>query len=134
MFSCRFVTGHSKRGGLPTDLDWAAVADKSASTIFHMGSRKAGAITNRFLAQGMAGDTPVVFAANVGRADSWIYRTPIETLSEKALPYEGDGPVIVGIGLAFGECPTAAETPFRIDCRHQTPYHQDCRERTSNAS
>jgi uroporphyrin-III C-methyltransferase / precorrin-2 dehydrogenase / sirohydrochlorin ferrochelatase len=117
--SIRFVTGHSKRGGLPADLDWAAVADRSASTIFYMSARTAGAIGSRLLAQGMAADTPVVFAANVGRADSWIYRTSIETLSEKAIPYEGDGPVIVGIGLAFGECPSAAETAFRIDCKHR---------------
>jgi uroporphyrin-III C-methyltransferase/precorrin-2 dehydrogenase/sirohydrochlorin ferrochelatase len=31
--SVRFVTGHSKNGGLPEDLDWKAIADPSATTV-----------------------------------------------------------------------------------------------------
>lgn len=40
--SVRFVTGHSKAGGLPGDLDWRAVADPTATTVFYMGARTAG--------------------------------------------------------------------------------------------
>jgi uroporphyrin-III C-methyltransferase/precorrin-2 dehydrogenase/sirohydrochlorin ferrochelatase len=45
--SVRFVTGHSKKGGLPKDMDWRAIADPSATTIFYMGGRTADRIAAR---------------------------------------------------------------------------------------
>lgn len=48
--SVRFVTGHSRHGGLPEDLDWRAIADPSATTIFYMGGRTAGKIAARLIA------------------------------------------------------------------------------------
>ena len=39
--SVRFVTGHSKAGGLPKDIEWRAIADPTATTIFYMGGRVA---------------------------------------------------------------------------------------------
>lgn len=46
--SVRFVTGHSRRGGLPEDMDWPAIADRSMTAIFYMSGRTAGEIAARF--------------------------------------------------------------------------------------
>jgi uroporphyrin-III C-methyltransferase / precorrin-2 dehydrogenase / sirohydrochlorin ferrochelatase len=50
--SVRFVTAHSRQGGLPEDLDWSAVADPSTTTIFYMAGRTAGQIAARLIARG----------------------------------------------------------------------------------
>ena len=50
--SVRFVTGHSRAGGLPEDLDWRAVADPSTTTIFYMAGRTAGGIATRLVSMG----------------------------------------------------------------------------------
>lgn len=41
--SVRFVTGHGRKGGLPRDIDWQAIADPKTTTIFYMGGRTAPA-------------------------------------------------------------------------------------------
>ncbi len=41
--SVRFITGHSRHGGLPVDVDWATVADPRTTTVFYMGGRTAAA-------------------------------------------------------------------------------------------
>jgi len=67
--SVRFVTGHSRKGTLPDSLDWRAIADPTASTVFYMGGRTAYGIMTHLLAAGMPVETPVVVAANVSRKD-----------------------------------------------------------------
>ena len=65
--SVRFVTGHSRNGATPETLDWRAIADPTASTVFYMGGRTATGIMTNLLAVGMPAETPVVVAANVSR-------------------------------------------------------------------
>src|SRR5690606_9092074 len=66
--SVRFVTGHSRHGGLPKDVDWKAIADRSATTVFYMGGRTAGAISATLIEHGMSADTPVAVGADIGRS------------------------------------------------------------------
>lgn len=65
----RFVTGHSRRGGLPQKIDWRALADQHATMIFYMGARMAGRIAARLMAEGLPASTPVAVAANLSRQD-----------------------------------------------------------------
>ena len=76
----RFVTGHSKKGGLPEDLEWAALADDHATTIFYMGGRMAGKIAERLIAHGLPGQTPVAVAANLSRDDETRAAGTLENL------------------------------------------------------
>ena len=108
--SVRFVTGHSQHGGLPQDLDWRAVADPSATTIFYMGARTALQIAARLIADGMATETPVVTAANVGRPGTRIHRSTLGSMAQAASLDLGSGPVVIGIGRAFGTGLAARET------------------------
>ena len=99
--SVRFVTGHSRHGGLPTDLDWRAAADASATTIFYMGARTAPEIAARLMAEGMDGAMPVVAAANVGRVGGAHLRLTLAEMAARPLPNFGPGPVLIGVGRAF---------------------------------
>src|SRR5690606_3162579 len=80
--SVRFVTGHSKNGGVPEDMDWDAVADPSATTIFYMGARNAGPIAGRLMAGGLAQDTPVVVAADLARNSQRVLRASLADLPQ----------------------------------------------------
>src|SRR5690606_3392838 len=75
--SVRFITGHSRHGGLPCDVDWRAVADPTATTIFYMGGRTAGAIAERLAAEGLGRKTPAAVAAELGRPQQHIVLTDL---------------------------------------------------------
>ncbi|VTZ50725.1 Uroporphyrinogen-III C-methyltransferase / Precorrin-2 dehydrogenase / Sirohydrochlorin ferrochelatase [Methylocella tundrae] len=100
--SVRFVTGHSRKGGLPEDLDWNAVADRSTTTIFYMGGRTAGPIADRLMARGLAATTPVAVASAVSRPGQRIWICTLETLSSTMEAVAEADPVIIGVGAAFG--------------------------------
>ncbi|MFX9343930.1 SAM-dependent methyltransferase, partial [Acinetobacter baumannii] len=56
----QFVTGADVTGGLPTDLNWAALADPEATTVVYMGRRTFPALAAKLIAQGLAPDTPAL--------------------------------------------------------------------------
>lgn len=99
--SVRFVTGHSRAGGLPEDVDWRAIADASATTIFYMGGRTARAIAARLIAEGLAPDTPVAIAGEIGRPAERFVLTDLAALGDAAGTTGIDGPVLIGIGQVF---------------------------------
>jgi len=108
--SVRFVTGHSKSGGLPEDLDWRAVADPTASTIFYMGGRMAARIATRLLAEGLRPETPVAVASAVSRPDQRLSRGRLSDLEKTVLEVDSSAPVIIGIGGVFAERASAASS------------------------
>ena len=99
--SVRFVTGHSRHGGLPQDLDWRSVADMSATTIFYMGGRTAPEISARLLSLGMPAQTPVVIAADIGRATQSVVHTTLCGLPNAAAGIRRDQAVLIGVGSVF---------------------------------
>jgi uroporphyrin-III C-methyltransferase/precorrin-2 dehydrogenase/sirohydrochlorin ferrochelatase len=99
--SVRFVTGHSKAGGLPEDADWRGIADPTATTIFYMGARMADAITARLLAEGLAPDTPVAIASDLGRARERAAFARLADLPGAMRAFRKEGPVLIGVGRVF---------------------------------
>lgn len=99
--SVRFVTGHSKKGDLPDTLDWRALADPAATTVFYMGGRMAGAIAARLAAAGLSPETPVVMAANVSRSGERHWFGTLQTLEEGARCIGTADPVLIGVGPVF---------------------------------
>jgi uroporphyrin-III C-methyltransferase/precorrin-2 dehydrogenase/sirohydrochlorin ferrochelatase len=97
----RFVTGHSRDGGLPEDLDWKQVADPSATTIFYMGGKMAGKIAERLTAMGLPLETPVVIASAVSQPEQRIWHCALSDLTSELDPTTS-GPVLIGIGRVFG--------------------------------
>lgn len=106
----RLVTGHSQKGGLPEDLDWPALADAHATTIFYMGGRMAARIAARLVAEGLPADTPVAVAANLSRADETRAAGRLSELGAIVERIGVDRPILIGIGRVFEEAAAAQPT------------------------
>jgi uroporphyrin-III C-methyltransferase/precorrin-2 dehydrogenase/sirohydrochlorin ferrochelatase len=102
----RFVTGHSRTGELPSDLDWRGLADPETTLVVYMGGRTAPLIAERLMAEGLPASTPVVVAENATRRDERVEDTTLARLV--AEPIEATGPVILAIGRILGEVRSAA--------------------------
>jgi len=98
--SVRFVTGHSRKGGLDEDLDWKGLADPDATLIVYMGGRTAPLFAQRLIDHGLASATPVLVAIGVSRPNGSCTRM---TLGELAVsqPLIGELPVLIGVGQVF---------------------------------
>lgn len=115
--SVRFVTGHSRKGELPADLDWSKLADATVTTVFYMGGRTASAIAERLTSNGMNPSTPSVIVSAIAREEE---RRWVGTLAEMpgAMAEIGfDNPVLIGIGDAFvkARADFLSETPSNIE-------------------
>lgn len=107
--SVRFITGHSKMGGLPEDIDWHAVADRSATTIFYMGNRTAAAIADRLIGAGVAPATPVAIAASLGRARQQLRHTNLAALASALADFSPADPIVIGVGDVFASPSASAQ-------------------------
>lgn len=102
------VTGRDRDGGLPRDLDWAAMARPQATTVVYMGARMAPAIAARLAAEGLPQDTSVVVAHGVSRPTQTVWTGTLADLAQYVAP-AGDAPAILGIGAVFGSACVGAE-------------------------
>lgn len=99
----RFVTGHSKHGSLPDDVNWDAIADPKTTTIFYMGGRTAGQIAARLIASGASNKTPIVVCKSVTRANEAKRSGELFQLPEIVDELGFDEPVLIGVGEVFGK-------------------------------
>ena len=112
--SVRFVTGHSRLGDLPADLDWQNLADPHTTTVFYMGGRTASQICSRLLAAGMDMKTPAVIMSAVTRSNEMCWLGVIGDLP-KAMEVIGlDEPVLIGIGPVFAVATSSLRTESGI--------------------
>ncbi|TCT42748.1 siroheme synthase CysG [Martelella mediterranea] len=107
--SVRFVTGHSKKGALPEDIDWRAIADPTTTTMFYMGGRTADEISARLIAEGLSPETPVLIAANISRPDEKRWHGTLTRLGEGMKEIGYDNPVLFGVGKVFERKEALAE-------------------------
>ncbi len=117
--SVRFVTGHSRNGELPSDLDWAGIADARTTTVFYMGGRTAGEISGRLIAGGMPASTAVVVAGSVARDGFRRWTGELRDLDAGVSIIGYDEPVLIGIGAVFSRAAkpdsrTQPETPVSV--------------------
>jgi uroporphyrin-III C-methyltransferase len=96
-----FVTAHA-RTDEPLDLDWKALADPQATLAVYMGKASARMLSERLIAAGLAGDTPVAMVENASLPDERTFRTRLDLLSLAAGTALGDGPALLLIGQAVG--------------------------------
>lgn len=99
--SVRFVTGHSRKGGLPEDLDWQALADPGTTTVFYMAGRTAIEIAERLIDKGLAPSTPVVVARSVSREGFRHWAGRLEDMAAGISDIGYDEPVLIGTGATF---------------------------------
>lgn len=53
-----FVTGRDRHGELPSDIDWANLADPHSTTLVYIGGRTASRIAERPIVEGLAPSRP----------------------------------------------------------------------------
>jgi uroporphyrin-III C-methyltransferase/precorrin-2 dehydrogenase/sirohydrochlorin ferrochelatase len=109
----RFVTGHSRLGDLPEHLDWQNLAEPRTTTIFYMGGRTAGQIRARLLTAGMDSATPAVVMSAVTRSDERRWIGTVGDLADAVERIGVDNPILIGVGQAFSEARSRAESPAR---------------------
>ncbi len=99
--SVRFVTGHSRQGRLPENIDWKSLSDPAATTVFYMGGRTAAEIEACLRAHGMPASTPAVVMLSVSRANEQRWCGSLSGLPAAVETLGVNEPVVIGIGNAF---------------------------------
>ncbi|NVK32873.1 MAG: uroporphyrinogen-III C-methyltransferase [Rhodobacteraceae bacterium] len=97
----RFVTGHSKKGDLPDTVDWNGLADPVTTTIFYMGGRMAGRISDQLQKAGRSAQTPVVVMAGITRAGEKHWCGVLGDLEAGVAQLDTLEPVLIGVGEVF---------------------------------
>lgn len=106
--SVRFVTGHSRQGELPADLDWRGLADSETSLMVYMGGRTGGAFAAKLIGQGLSASTPVAVVSAVSRRDETRWTGQLSELGDALLKTGVEQPVLVGIGQVFAAARVSA--------------------------
>jgi uroporphyrin-III C-methyltransferase len=77
----QFITGADTAGGLPADLNWAALADPLCTTVVYMGRRTFPALAARLIAHGLPPDTPAILAEAISTPDQRLERFTVASLA-----------------------------------------------------
>jgi uroporphyrin-III C-methyltransferase len=99
----QFVTGADVTGQLPTDLNWAALADPDSTTVVYMGKRTFPALAAKLIEHGMSPDTPALLAESLGRDDQRLLRTTIAALAEQLAQGFGAATGVILFGALAGD-------------------------------
>lgn len=113
--SVRFITGHSRHGGLPVDVDWTTVADPGTTTVFYMGGRTAPLIADRLVAEGLSSETPAVIISDVTRATERHWSGRLATICEGIAEIGYDNPVLIAVGSALAARQTVAGDASHVE-------------------
>ena len=99
----QFLTGADVTGNLPADINWAAIADPSVTTVVFMGQRSFPQLAEGLQRHGLPDDTPALFAEAVGHPHQRLIRTTVSDLSKmlRNAPVTQPGLILYG-PLAFG--------------------------------
>lgn len=112
--SVRFVTGHSRQGELPNDLDWRGLADSETSLMVYMGGRTGGAFAAKLIGEGLSPTTPVAVVNAVSRRDETRWCGQLSQLGDALLQIGVEQPVLVGIGQVFAAARVAAGSVEKV--------------------
>lgn len=99
----QFVTGHDVTGALPEDLNLAALADPTATTVIFMGKRTFAELARRLQGAGMSAETPALLAESVSTPAEKIVRGTLATMAALIAGEASEGPALILLGpLAEG--------------------------------
>jgi uroporphyrin-III C-methyltransferase/precorrin-2 dehydrogenase/sirohydrochlorin ferrochelatase len=109
----QYVTGHDRDGRLPTDIDWRALVDPTATTIVYMPKKTLRELSARAIAQGLDPGTPAVAVANVTRPDEVVVAGTITDIADRIGADAPNGPLLVMIGKVLAEVAVNQEPSSR---------------------
>jgi uroporphyrin-III C-methyltransferase/precorrin-2 dehydrogenase/sirohydrochlorin ferrochelatase len=99
----QYITGHSRGGKLPADIDWKSLADPTATTIVYMPMQTLPDLVAAALKAGLDPNTPAVAVVSATRADERVIAAPIADLPARLAAEPPSGPVVVMTGRVFAE-------------------------------
>jgi uroporphyrin-III C-methyltransferase/precorrin-2 dehydrogenase/sirohydrochlorin ferrochelatase len=99
----QYVTAHGANGCLPSDIDWASVADPSTTTVVYMAKRTLAELAATAMAHGLAPETPAVAVASATRPEQQVVGGTIADIAARLGAAAPDGPVLIMIGRAFAD-------------------------------
>ncbi len=79
----QFITGADVTGGLPADLNWAALADPFATTVVFMGRRTFAELARQLIARGLPEETPALVVEAVTHPEQRILRGTVSSLAAR---------------------------------------------------
>jgi len=79
----QYVTGHSRDGRLPENIDWKGLADAATTTAIYMPTRTLSELVTKAVAEGLDPATPAIAIARATRPDQQYVAAPIGELARK---------------------------------------------------
>ena len=98
----QYVTGHDRRGALPEDLNWGALADPSVTTVVYMPKKTLRVLLERAVREGLAPATPALVVFNATRPEQAVVTGTACDLADRIEAAGLDGPAILMVGDALG--------------------------------
>lgn len=98
----QFVTGHDVTGALPQDLNLAALADPTATTVVFMGKGTFGQLAALLTGAGLPPDTPALLAESVSTPAQKLVRGTVASMAALIAAEAEDGPALILIGPLAG--------------------------------
>lgn len=94
----QYITGHDVAGALPKDLNMAALADPTATTIVYMGRRTFGALAAKLITAGLPADTPALLAESVSTPDQTLSHHTVASLATVTPDMTSRAPALILYG------------------------------------
>src|SRR3984957_2053556 len=104
----QYITGHGRDGRLPTDIDWASLADATVTTVVYMPIKTLPELVARAVQAGLDPQTPAVAIERATRPEERVVAATIADLPARLAAEPPSGPVVVMIGRVFAEYVAAA--------------------------
>ena len=98
----QYVTGHSRDGHLPEDIDWKALADAATTTAIYMPTRTLAELVAKAVAEGLDPQTPAIAVARATRPDQQSVHAAVGELPRRLAAAGLPGPVLVMLGRSIG--------------------------------
>ncbi len=109
----QYVTGHSRDGHLPEDIDWKALADAATTTAIYMPTRTLAELVAKALAEGLDPATPAIAVARATRPEQQSLHAAIGELPRRLAAANLPGPVLVMLGKTIARADAGATLAAR---------------------
>ena len=110
----QYITGHSRGGTLPADIDWKSLADPVVTTVVYMPTKTLPDLVDAALKAGLEPKTPAIAVASATRVDERVIASTIADLPRRLAAERLAGPVVVMIGRVFDRLQSGAT---EVACR-----------------
>ena len=117
----QYITGHSRGGALPADIDWISLADPAVTTVVYMPTKTLPDLVDAALKAGLEPKTPAVAVISATRAGERVIAAAISDLPARLAAERLAGPVVVMIGRVFDHLQSGASEAALAPMRRPVP-------------